>query len=197
MARALRSPTGGEISTGEPRRTAPALLQRMRGPGGLYNVGNAIALSASLTMQVAGSAGSEGALQAVRAYLIGSPGATALSLAILIFFASGEAYFRAWSSGFPPDRRLNRWGDLLSGVGAVVLTAALVAFGDLALALLSGAMLAAGKFGNALLPDGGRRGTVFRALALWSRVPAVVTLGLQVGRLVEAGVGPAAPSCRW
>ena len=90
----------------------------MKGPGGYYNIGNALALATGIGVQIAAvydPGGHErGAISGGRAeLLVGSPGATALTLAIAIFFVSGEMYHRAWARGFPPDRRGNWWGDFL------------------------------------------------------------------------------------
>ena len=175
-----------------PGSRAAALRARLRGPGGWYNVGNALALGAGMAVQVAATTGAEpgAALAAVRQYLIGSPAATALTLATVIFFWSGECYHRAWARGLPPDRRGNRRGDLLSGVAAVVLTYALASFGDLWLALASGLLLAAGKFGSALVPeDYTRPGSSrwpdrFRWAVLASRLPALAALALELARLL-------------
>lgn len=172
-----------------------ALLDRMRGPGGYYNVGNALALGTGLTVQIAMAFGSgqdePGAvLDAVRSYLVGSPGATALTIAILIFLVSGEMYHRAWSRGFPPDRRCNWWGDLLSGIAAVVLTMALSAFGNILLALASGLLLAAGKFGSALVPENYEAPDAnpwprrFRMAVVASRAPALAALAIELVTLV-------------
>ena len=51
----------------------------------------------------------------------GDPSALALTGATAIFFWSGECYHRAWANGFPPIEALNRRGDFLSGVGALML----------------------------------------------------------------------------
>lgn len=176
--------------------THSAILARLAGPGGYYNIGNALALIAGLVVQAAAAAraGDQGAvLDAVRAALIGSPGATALTAAIAIFIVAGEMYHRAWARGLPPDRRMNWWGDFLSGVAAVVLTFALAAFGDILLALLSGAMLALGKFGSALMPEDdavpGRQASArrWRLVVLASRVPALATLALGLASMLGAG----------
>ena len=117
-------------------------------------------------------------------------------MAIAIFFVSGEMYHRAWSRGFPPDRRGNWWGDFLSGVAAVVLTVALAAFGDVLLAVASGLLLAAGKFGSALVPEdyaapgGNPWPNRFRTAVLASRLPALAALALELvapARLRRAG----------
>jgi hypothetical protein len=173
------------MTTSHAGRDAPGwvgtLAARMKGPGGYYNIGNALALTTGLAVQIAAVSGAgheRGAvLEAVRQYLFGSPGATALTVAIGIFFVSGEMYHRAWSAGFPPDPRSNWWGDFLSGVAGVVLTIALAAFGDLLLALVSGLLLAGGKFGSALVPEDytapapNRWPNRFRSAVLASRPP--------------------------
>lgn len=173
-------------------RLLHAVGARMQGPGGYYNLGNALALGAGIALQVAGTLGHGSVLAAVRHYLVGSPAATALTLAILIFAWSGEKYYQAWQHGFPPDPRLNWWGDFLSGVAAIVLTFALAAFGDLWLALASGLLLAVGKFGSALVPEEPTRPAdrwplVFRLAVFLSRGPAVVALLLELGRILGTG----------
>ena len=194
-------------STGDrdarPPGVRDALIGRMKGPGGLYNAGNVLALATGLGVQIAmanrgRTAGSGTILDAVRTYFIGSPGATALTIAILIFLVSGEMYHRAWSRGAPPDRRLNRCGDLLSAIAAVVLTISLAAFGDILLAIASGLLLAAGKLGSALIPEGDastgasawtRR---FRLAVVASRVPALASLAIKLlGLVAPSGSAPA------
>ena len=92
-------------------------------------------------------------------------------------------YHRAWSRRCPPDRRGNWWGDFLSGIAALILTVALAAFGDVLLAVASGLLLAAGKFGSALAPeDYAAPGANpwpnrFRTAVLASRLPALAALG--------------------
>jgi len=198
MARAISrlghaNPAVGATFDRGSRSIRQAIAARLKGPGGYYNIGNAIALTAGLAVQVTRStgAGTQTLTDAVRGYFVGSPGATALTVATLVFFLSGEMYHRAWANGFPPDRRANWWGDVLSGIAAIVLTVALVYFGDLLLALLSGALLAFGKFGSAVFP-GDRARTRCRYLVLLSRLPALATLALQIGRLVGAEAGPGA-----
>ncbi len=172
-----------------------AVLGRMRGPGGYYNVGNALALGTGLGVQIAatvggGQKGAVSILDAVRTYLVGSPGATALTAAILIFMVSGEMYHRAWSRGAPPDQRLNEWGDLLSGMAAVVLTISLVDFGNTLLALTSGLLLAGGKFGSALVPEScpphavSRWPKRFRFAVVASRLPALISLTVGLAGLI-------------
>lgn len=175
-----------------------ALRARMKGPGGYYNIGNLIALGAGLGVQIAtvsgrGQAGPGAILEAIRTYFVGSPGTATLTLAMLIFFVSGELYHRAWSDGFPPDRRCNRWGDFLSGVAAVILTAALAAFGDFLLAVASGLLLAAGKFGSAIAPekheahDSDPWPKRFRLAVVASRAPAIAALAFKLAGIFTSG----------
>ena len=93
---------------------------------------------------------------------------------------------------------MNWWGDVLSGVAAVVLTLALVKIGDTGLAVASGALLALGKFGSAAVPEdyaapkGNSWPTGFRLAVLASRVPALAMLALVLARQLAAGAPPAA-----
>jgi hypothetical protein len=176
-----------------PRRSfRHAVASRLRGPGGLYNIGNAIALLSGLGVQLAQTPAADGPGAAVAAYLFGTPGTTWLNAAMLVFFASGEAYHRAWAGRTSPLAHLNRLGDLLSAVGAVCLTVALVHFGDVALAIVAGTLLAGGKLGTALLRDtSGRAARLFRSVVVASRLPSIAALTLELWRLAEGG-GPAA-----
>jgi len=93
--------------TGSATPALDALRDRLRGPGGYYNIGNSLALTTGLGVQIAAAFGGEGEgaiLEAARNYFVGSSGAAALTLAIAIFFVSGEMCCRAWSQGFPRDR---------------------------------------------------------------------------------------------
>jgi hypothetical protein len=189
---------------GTPRRgRAEAFLARIKGPGGYYNIGNSLALSTGLGIQLAaasdaGDSGHGALLAAAQEYFVGSPEAAALTISMVMFFASGEMYHRAWSRGFPPDLRCNRWGDLLSGVGAVVLTVALAAYSEVLLAVTSGILLAGGKFGSAMVPETYGAGSQpspwpnrFRTAVLLSRVPALAALALELIGLLAASAAPA------
>ncbi len=140
-----------------PGRRTQALLARLTGPGGYYNLGNAIGLAAGMTQQVAAALRDQGAevsaLAAVWSYLFGSPAATALTVAMAAFFVSGELYFRGCRAARQPDLRLIRMGDLSSGLAALVLLIALAIYGSAWLAVASTILLAAGKFGSAMRPD--------------------------------------------
>jgi hypothetical protein len=188
-----------------PRRPG-GLRRRLCGPGGLYNLGNAVGLAAGLLIQV-GAAGHGLTLvdtaRSVATYLAGNGAALALTLATLVFFWSGEAYHRAWADPAAPDARLVRHGDLLSGVGAALLAGGLFALGDPVLAASSGVLHALGKFGSAV--DFRRLGasreraqelhTALRWTVVASRVPAllVAVIGLVAIATVPAAAPEAAP----
>lgn len=164
------------------RANAPwtALTSRLSGPGGYYNIGNALALSAGLTIQFATAAANQSAYDKTLAYFAGNSGGLAITISTLIFFVSGEAYHRAWANGFPPDARLNFHGDFLSGLGALMLGIGLFALGDPFMAATSGLLHAAGKFGSAFYKnrgsssDGIERHKLFRMAVLLSRAPALL-----------------------
>jgi hypothetical protein len=173
------------------------LTHRLSGPGGLYNLGNALGLLSGLwlhlatTMTVGGTGWA-----AIAEYFAGSIGATAITVAMLIFFWSGEQYHRAWAHGAPPDARLNRLGDISSGWGALVLGLGLVLLGHPVLAATSGFLHAAGKFGSTLpkpvqsrLPVGP---DFFRKVVVASRLPALAAVMLDASAAVSAGDSRAA-----
>lgn len=163
--------------------------QRLSGPGGLYNLGNALGLLGGVSFHVAAATavGITG-WAAFADYFVGSLGATAITLAMLIFFWSGEQYHKAWAHGAPPDARLNRLGDVSSGWGALMLGLGLFLMGHPVLAATAGLMHAAGKFGSALpgpvqarLPVGPG---VFRGVVVASRLPALAAVLIE---LTQAG----------
>ncbi len=170
-------------------RLREGLAARLQGPGGYYNAGNLIGLVAGLGLQIGVASG--GAGEAVAHYLAGSKSAAFLTVATLVFMVSGEAYHRAWSCGFPPDGRLNTWGDFLSGIGALALGVALLMLGQPLLAATSGLMHAFGKFGSALYRPSDATGIdwprVFRVMVIVSRVPAIVAAVMELAQLFPAG----------
>jgi hypothetical protein len=181
-------------------------MRRLAGPGGLYNLGNAIGLAAGLLIQIE-SAGPAltvaDTARSVAAYLAGNGAALALTLATLVFFWSGEAYHRAFAGGGGPDARLLRHGDILSGIGATLLGAGLFALGDPVLALSSGLLHALGKFGSAVdftrLGASREREAELHIALRWtvvaSRVPAllVAVVGLVAITTMPAATPAAAP----
>jgi hypothetical protein len=158
-----------------PQSVFPLLRARMSGPGGLYNTGNALGLGAGLTMQVLVAREAT-----VWDFFLGSPSAVALSLAMVIFFWSGECYYRAWLDPARPDARLNRKGDWLSGLGAAFLGLGMLGLGQPLMALSAGGLHALGKFGSAYGWRFGLSDTIsaglWRALVPLSRVPAILLL---------------------
>jgi hypothetical protein len=152
-----------------------SLKDRMRGPGGYYNLGNIIGLIFGITLQVLYS--QSRVAETAAEYLFGNASALWLTLATLIFMVSGEAYYRAWKNGFPPDANLNWWGDFLSGIGALSLGVALFLLGQPLLAATAGLLHAVGKFGSAFYVQKTELHLdwhkVFRWLVVFSRMPAL------------------------
>jgi hypothetical protein len=155
-------------------------------PGQLYNMGNALVLLGGIGGATFAAIGEGtdigGAGVRVLGHFFGSPPSLALTAAMLVFFVSGKAYSQAWSGGGDvPDARLNQLGDILSGIGAVILGVGLTLLGGASLAVLAGAMNAVGKFGSAFAGTRGiptPRGQILWAdickdLVLCSRVPAL------------------------
>jgi hypothetical protein len=168
---------------------------RLSGPGGTYNLGNAIGLTMGIALQIgslpAAGMGAQAAAGAAATYLAGNLPAAALTLATAVFFWSGEMYHRAWANGAPPDARLNRRGDLLSGVGALLLFVALLGLGQVMLAATAGLLHALGKFGSAWSwrPMPGWRPAwpdFFRTAVLASRVPALLATTLDLVRVATS-----------
>ncbi|ABD54949.1 hypothetical protein [Jannaschia sp. CCS1] len=164
-------------------RMRDGVAARSKGPGGLYNIGNVVALIGGMVIQSIAVERHSSLNEVVFQYLFGSPAATSLTLAVLIFLASGEVYHRAWSHHGNAALRMVRVGDALSGLAAVVLTVALVQVGDPWLGLTGGVMLIIGKFGTAILPerpDASRRGAqitkLLRLVVVASRGPSLAAL---------------------
>lgn len=158
---------------------------RMRDPGVLYNLGNSVGFVVGLAVALGINApGNEDATLWGRAtgHVAGSPAAAALTTATAVFFWGGIVYMKAWSNDTSPDPRLNRWGDVLSGVGAIILGIGLIILGNPWLAASAGAMHALGKFGSALGSAAAlqealfseRIGAFCKDLVLMSRVPAIL-----------------------
>jgi hypothetical protein len=173
-------------------RWRAAILGRLSGPGGLYNLGDALGFGSGLLIAYFGWWQStntvDNAFSIGMRYVAGSPAAVALTIATAIFFGSGEAYHRAWSNGYPPDTKLTQIGDFFSGLGAIALGAGLYLLGNPVLAATSGLLHAAGKFGSAFSPRGnlslaGRKidaGTLCRIIVLISRAPALIATSADI-----------------
>ncbi|MER8378346.1 MULTISPECIES: hypothetical protein [unclassified Mesorhizobium] len=178
-------------------RFAAAIRARISGPGGYYNLGNALGLAMGVAMQLA--TGPEWGAGTLFDYFAGSGSAVALTLATSIFFCSGEVYHRAWAGRDVPDPALNRRADLLSGLGAIGLGVALFLLGQPVLAATAGLLHALGKFGSAvsgmIVPGWPARWPdPFRSAVLASRLPAALAAALSAGSAVPevwSGASPA------
>lgn len=177
-----------------------ALAARCRGAGGYYNMGNMLGLVSGIIFQFIALRDEPDAsfVAALNSYLVGSPGSTALTVAMVMFFVSGELYHRAFASGMPSGRSSLRAADLLSGVAALVLAIALVMFGNVWLALISTVFLAGSKLGSALREEGWQSrlrlpgiGLVtvdlLRVATALSRLPAIAAVSLEILRLAVIG----------
>ena len=178
---------GGTSATRRIAEAAEGARKRLAGPGGYYNVGNAIGLAMGIGLQVGAVPGAEVQTAAAAAwdFLAGNAGAVALTLATAVFFWSGEAYHRAWAHGAPPNDALNRRGDLLSGIGALFLGVALLSLGQPLLALTAGLLHAVGKLGSAWrwrsIPGWPSDWpNVYRSAVLASRVPAIIAAAYEL-----------------
>ncbi len=173
------------------------MASRISDPGILYNLGNSlgfiVGLGVALSADVSGNDTATIWHQAIK-HIAGSPPATALTAATFVFFWGGLVYTKAWSNGAPPEPKLNRLGDVLSGIGAILLGAGLVMVGDLWLAASAGVLHAAGKFGSALGGTATWRGSLVQIriadlckdLVLISRVPAVLVGAIAFSREIVA-----------
>ncbi|MET3577367.1 hypothetical protein ABID19_000382 [Mesorhizobium robiniae] len=180
-----RPKTAGSGRTAEAlSRFAAAVRARMAGPGGYYNLGNALGLVMGVTIQLTARQGSGGAA-ALFDYFAGSSSAVALTLATLVFFCSGEVYHRAWTGRDVPDPTLNRLADFLSGIGAIGLGVALFLLGQPVLAATAGLLHALGKFGSAAFGPGVPGWPTgwpdpFRSAVLASRLPGMLAATLSM-----------------
>lgn len=173
-----------------------ALRTRLSGPGGLYNIGNILGLGSGVTLAFlrAPQDGSANWSATLTSYLVGDIGSTALTVAMILFFWSGEVYHRAALAGPTSQRILLRRADFVSGLAAFVLAISLIYAGSLLLALTSTALLAGGKFASAIWAD--RPLTLrldvaatvpaasifsvdlFRSAVILSRIPAIASLAI-------------------
>ncbi|WP_210529917.1 hypothetical protein [Rubellimicrobium arenae] len=201
-----RLPVGPVVVVPFQSRFLRAVAARMSGPGGYYNLGNAVGLAGGLALATWNATGVTGAATAAAGYVAGSGSALALTGATLVFFWSGEVYHRAWADPSRPDADLNRQGDLLSAVGAVALGISLALLGLPLLAVTAGLLHALGKLGSALHGPGtsafgwpSRWPDPFRSLVLLSRGPATLVAALALatglsgsasGAMMSALLGP-------
>ena len=95
------------LAGGTGSRSSPGTEPTHGGPGGFYSLGNTVALGTGLNLQLrtASDLGT-GWTRAQLAYFVGSPSATALAVATVIFLVSGEVYHPAWQAGTGPGPSL-------------------------------------------------------------------------------------------
>ena len=179
--------------------SAHRLAVHLTGPGGLYNIGNAIALSTSLTFSILETRGSSSLGEALLSYLPNNPAASWLTVSLVLFIVAGKYYRRAFIAETPrPD--LVRIGDYVSALAGAALAVSLVHLGDVALAIVAGVLLGGGRLGSAPAPGGAcrvtlptaRRGAisfdVFRVAVIASRAPTLVLLAIEIARAFTTAV---------
>lgn len=136
------------------RRALDSVHDRLRGPGGYYNLGNILGLSVALALHVHETRIETGDLtSAALDFFLGSPAAVSLTFATIIFLVSGEIYRAAWMDKGPAGQQLKQSADLVSAVGAVMLSLSLLLMGHILLAIASGILVAGGKLGSAVTAD--------------------------------------------
>lgn len=163
--------------------------------GFIYNLGNFIGFFGGMVVFVStvvpSDPRSSGIVGTILNYVFGDAAALLMTASTLVFFVGGRAYERGAASGRGPY-----WGDILSGVGAILLGAALMALGSPVLAATSGLLHAAGKFGSAVLTRSGSADRLapwsdaFRITVLASRTPAFAVAALQLSAPTAGGPGP-------
>ncbi len=164
------------------------LRTRASGPGGLYNIGNGFGLlTGLLAFWLQAHQQESNAWGIITSYLLGSPSAVALTLSMIVFFWSGEMYHRAWVTG-GPDARFVQRGDIGSAIGAIMLGVGLLILDQPVLAATAGALHAVGKSGSAfgftrrppLWPAGWP--DAWRSMVVLSRVPALIAASIEITR---------------
>ena len=161
------------------------IAARFKGPGALYNIGNIIALLAGIGVALRDVHNHDEAMAGLHHQFTGSAAAIWLTAAILVFIVSGEVYHRAFHGTKARRAGLNQVADLISGMAAIALTIALIGFGDPAIAVVAGVILACGKLGSAALPlfrldRPARWDRGLRFAVLGSRAPSILSLVLSV-----------------
>ena len=158
-------------------------------PGLLYNIGNLFAFFGTLALFMLLSGSGRGVTaDGFAAHFLGNWPAVLTTAASLVFWISGMQYAKAWAKGFPPEARSNNAGHALSTLGALTIGIALMGLArtevSLALAIIATILHAGGKLASWRAPS---RDDYFKPMPLYSRVPYVTTLCLDMRSDVLAG----------
>ena len=158
-------------------------------PGLLYNIGNLIAFFGALALFMLLSGSGRGVTaDGFVAHFLGNWPAVLTTAASLVFWVSGMQYAKAWSKGFPPEAKSNNAGHALSTLGALTIGVALMGLARtevaLALAFIATILHAGGKLASWRAPNAD---DYFKPMPLYSRVPYVTTLCLDMRSDVLAG----------
>ena len=158
-------------------------------PGLLYNIGNLIAFFGALALFMLLSGSGRGVTaDGFVAHFLGNWPAVLTTAASLVFWVSGMQYAKAWAKGFPPESKSNNAGHALSTLGALTIGVALMGLArtevSLALAIIASILHSGGKLASWREPT---RDDYFKPMPLYSRVPYVTTLCLDMRSDVLAG----------
>ena len=151
-------------------------------PGLLYNIGNACAVFGALAFFVLLSRSDSGVTAGgFVAHFLGKWPTLLTTTASLVFWVSGMKYASAWANGFPPNAKANSMGHALSTCGALTIGVALMGLARtevaLALAIIATILHTGGKLVSWRSP---KADDYFKAMPLYSRVPYVTTLCLDI-----------------
>ncbi len=163
--------TSAEVYRELPGRWMKAIKLRVTGPGGLYNLGNGFGLLTGIALHFPGSPGST---ETGWSYFSGEPAAMAMTVSMLMFFVSGEAYHSAYAQSESQAADSLRRADLLSGHAAMLLGIGLAFLKEPLLAGTAGALHAAGKYGSAGLWHFANWPAISRWTVVFSRIPAIL-----------------------
>ncbi len=171
-------------------RSRVAVVPTFSNPGLLYNIGNLIAFFGALALFMLLSGSGRGVTaDGFVAHFLGNWPAILTTAASLIFWVSGMQYAKAWAKGFPPDAKSNNFGHALSTLGALTIGVALMGLArtevSLALAIIATILHAGGKLASWRAAS---RDDYFKPMPLYSRVPYVTTLFLDMRSDVLSGI---------
>jgi hypothetical protein len=165
--------------------------QFLSNPGVLYNCGNGLAIFGSALLFVFLANSHRDA--SMWGHFLGSWPAVATTAASVIFWIGGMQYAKAWNKGFPPAAKANNAGHALSTLGALIIGIALIGLARsevaLALAIIATILHTGGKLVSWYAPEAD---DYFKPMPLYSRVPYVTTLFLDMRSDVMANTAIAA-----
>ena len=154
---------------------------RFKNAGMTYNTGNWLALAGAIAQVVLSTHNDTEIASGLMDYFLGNLAAIGATLGTVAFFYGGRKYNQAWGNGLPANESKNRDGHFWSAVGATLIAFGLAGLGttdsSLVAAIVGGILHTGGKAG--CLFDR-RREKIYKYLPLLSRMPALLSLGLDL-----------------